>query len=293
MPGDRSSKPSKQSVLAVKKAGQSNVETADILEELEEIKQSLQGTLTKVDLEKSMSCLVKHSDLKEIVTTIVNQLLTTFRDTLAKELDDKLRERTGILYDRIDGMAIENENLRERLRSKDKTIEALEEKVLDSDKRSMEALRQANYNEQYSRKHNIRVLSYPEKRDEDLSHDFINLVRKDLKVDVLPEEITAIHRIPGKQNLPRPVIVKFKNTEVKSRIMRQKKNLKEVVKFHDDITHRNIGLMSRLKRSEKFHSVWFFNDSVYAKTSTEGRKIRFDIFDNIEEKMKQHGKVRV
>ena len=225
--------------------------------------------------------------MKDIVTSIVNQLLTSFKESVLKEFDDKLRERTGKLYDKIDGLAIENENLRERIRSKDKLIEQLDEKVCDAERRSIEALKQANYNEQYSRKHNIRVVNYQEKTNEDLQKDFIKLLKDDLEVDVSPDEIVAIHRIPGKNDQPRPVIVKVKNTEVKSRIMRQRKKLKKDTKFHDDITARNLGLMSRLYKSEKFHSVWSFNDSVYAKKSKEGKRIRFDIFDNIEEKLRQ------
>ena len=167
-------------------------------------------------------------------------------------------------------------------------IVELEEKVCDADRRSTEALKQANYNEQYSRKHNIRVVNYPEKTGEDLQNDFIELVKKDLEVEVLPEEIVAIHRIPGNKDLPKPVIVKVRNTEVKSRIMRQKKKLNDEIKFHDDITSRNLGLMSRLYKSEKFHSVWYFNDGVYAKRTKEGKRIRFDIFDDIEEKIRHY-----
>ncbi|KAJ8301255.1 hypothetical protein KUTeg_020242 [Tegillarca granosa] len=99
----------------------------------------------------------------------------------------------------------------------------------------------------------------------------------------------AIHRIPGKAGFPRPVIVKIK-TEVKSRIIRKRKDLKGDVRFYDDITQGNLGPMPRLTKSEKIHSVWFFNDSVYAKETKVGHRIKFDIFDNIEEKLKQKGR---
>ena len=47
----------------------------------------------------------------------------------------------------------------------------------------------------------------------------------------------------------------MRNTDVKIQIMRQKKNLTKDVKFHDDITQRNLGLMARLKNTEKFGSI--------------------------------------
>jgi hypothetical protein len=37
------------------------------------------------------------------------------------------------------------------------------------------------------------------------------------------------------------------------------------VKFHDDITQRNLGLMARLKNTEKFENVWFYNCNVKKK----------------------------
>jgi hypothetical protein len=65
---------------------------------------------------------------------------------------------------------------------------------------------------------------------------------------------------------------------VKIQIVRQKKKplFTKDVKFHDDITQRNLGLMARLKNTEKFENVWFYNCNVYAKP--EGKsKIRYDL----------------
>jgi predicted RNase H-like nuclease (RuvC/YqgF family) len=42
----------------------------------------------------------------------------------------------GKMQDQIDSFAIENENLKERLRDKDKKMESLEEKLNDADRRS-------------------------------------------------------------------------------------------------------------------------------------------------------------
>ena len=61
-----------------------------------------------------------------------------------------------------------DENLKERLRDKDKKIDSLEEKLNDADRRSFDALKLGNHNEQYSRKHNIRMLNFPERKDENL-----------------------------------------------------------------------------------------------------------------------------
>jgi hypothetical protein len=63
-----------------------------------------------------------------------------------------------------------------------------------------EAIRMCNYNEQYSRKFNIKIMNYLKKEGEDLRSDFINKIAKEkLKVTIQPDEIQAIHRIRGKE----------------------------------------------------------------------------------------------
>ena len=66
-----------------------------------------------------------------------------------------MKEQTGKMQDQIDSFAIENENLKERLRDKDKKMDSLEEKLNDADRRSVDALKLGNHNEQYSRKQNV------------------------------------------------------------------------------------------------------------------------------------------
>ena len=71
--------------------------------------------------------------------------------------------------------------------------------------------------------------------------------------------------------------------------MRKRKELKNDIKFYDDITQRNLGLMARFQKSKQFEGVWFYNDSVYGKTS-DWTQYKFDIFDNISERLKQKGR---
>ena len=50
-----------------------------------------------------------------------------------------------------------------------------------ADRRSVDALKLGNHNEQYSRKHNIRMLNFPERKDENLREDFVKLVNTEVK----------------------------------------------------------------------------------------------------------------
>lgn len=256
-----------------------NVDIMTIHSDLKEIKTTLQDTVKRSDIDQ----LVTQKDLKELVTTIVQSLLGNLRE----EFDAKLRERTGKLQDEVDSLNFENNNLKERLRQKDKQLEELKESVEDCKNRSIDAIKLGNYNEQYSRKHNIRMVNYPERKDENLRDKFVQIVNEDLKVNIESSDVIAIHRIPGKKGDIRPVIVKVRNTEMKIDIMRNKKGLKNGVKFHDDITQRNLGLLTRLGQKQDLDNSWFYNCSVYGKLKNSKHKIKFDLFDNIDEKIQK------
>ncbi|VDI46843.1 Hypothetical predicted protein [Mytilus galloprovincialis] len=121
-----------------------------------------------------------------------------------------------------------------------------------------------------------------------VKRDFKNRIVKDtLKVTIRPDEIQAIHRIPGKQGEHRPVIVKILNSEVKYRIMREKKNMPKQCTFRlvDDVTKSNMELITRLRDSDQLDSAWYFNCAVYGKTEV-ARRLKFDIFDDIAKRLK-------
>ena len=56
---------------------------------------------------------------------------------------------------------------------------------------------QSNYNEQYSRKNNIKVFNIKKRDKQNLREDFIDLVKKDLNVDLELRDVVAIHRLPS------------------------------------------------------------------------------------------------
>ncbi|CAG2215194.1 unnamed protein product [Mytilus edulis] len=157
------------------------------------------------------SCLVQQKDLTDTVTNIVKELLSTFEKNLSEKIEAKVRETTGKIKDQVDSLMIDNENLRERMKTKDKTIETLEEQVSDNNKRAIEAIKLGNYNEQYSIKRNIRILNYPESPNEVLIDEFVNMAKTDLKVDIKPDDVQEIYRIQGKEGHTKPVIVKVRN----------------------------------------------------------------------------------
>ena len=86
----------------------------------------------------------------------------------------------------------------------------------------------ANFNEQYSRKNNIKIMNWEEgDNDKDLRKGLRKKLNEKAKVVVKSEEIVAIHRIPGKAGETCPVLVKFVNSECKVRVMKNRKDLRK------------------------------------------------------------------
>ena len=70
--------------------------------------------------------------------------------------------------------------------------------------------------------------------------------------------------------------------------MRQRPVVKETgYRLSDDVTKQTSDLIQRLNDTEGIYQAWFFNGSVYALTSENGRRLKFDIHDDIYAKLKE------
>ncbi|CAC5382884.1 unnamed protein product [Mytilus coruscus] len=235
-----------------------DIELSNLHHDLDSIKESLEGVVKRTDLEKALNNIVRKDDLETIVTSIVTKLV----DSMKKEIEGNLKDKTNKQTKAVEELLKENDGLRELIASQRKMIYELQINVKDNEIIAKQALQMSNYNQQYSRKFNI-------------------------KVTIRPEEIQAIHRIPGKQGEHRPVIVKLLNSEVKYRIMREKINMPKQYTFRlvDDVTNCHMELITRLLDSGQLDSAWYFNFAVYGKTEA-GRRLKFDIYDDIDKRLK-------
>ena len=97
-----------------------------------------------------------------------------------------------------------------------------EKKNYETEKIAKQGLQTANQNEQYSRKNNVKILNIEEEGHEDET-TLINTVGDLLQtqgVTIRPESIIAIHRIPSKSGTIKPVLVKFRNNNDKTKVMK-------------------------------------------------------------------------
>ena len=282
------SNPSKRTFSEVSSDSNTSLDIYSIInfkKGLDEIKFSLRDLTTKDDLNEVTKDLVKQSDLENFVNDIVKKLFSKFESSLEKKLNDKLAKFQNEVQEKMEALTIENENLKKNIEMNISCMSKLKHEMAETQKIAKENSISSNYNEQYSRKNNIKVYNLPKKEKQNLRQDFIKMVKDDLKVELDERDVVAIHRLPADRE-PRPVIVRLFNSDVKRSLMRVRRDLKNKVKFVDDVTRRNMGLIHRLEETGHFESVWYFNCGVYGRTP-RGLQLKFGLYDDIEYRLRQ------
>ena len=264
-----SSSKEESSDISIDELGMINSQLLDLVEEIKIVREDLKMVMKRDDM---------IAFIKETVTKIVNDLTENMDVTISMKVEDKTKE----LKDRMSQMEKENTQLSNQLKELKNEMKDLK----DADIRSKAALSRANFNEQYSRKNNVKIMNLEEKgdeTDEKLMREVCELFQTK-QVDISPEKVLAVHRIPGKAGQPKPVLVKLINNSEKTKIMRKRSLFKTSGnRLVDDVTKLNAALIQRLNEHEAIEQAWYFNGFVYARAKSSPRKYKFDIFDEVEE----------
>ncbi|KAK3097169.1 hypothetical protein FSP39_007070 [Pinctada imbricata] len=246
------------------------------------------------DLDEIKSKLVTKGDIQTIVTSIVKEMLLEAKNVMQKEMEEFKSQQEEVksqLNERIDKLEKQNIDLREELARKSKSMREMEINVNQTSKIAKKAESKANFNEQYSRKTNIKIYGVTEKERENTKLIVCQMLKEVAEVQLEENEIIATHRIPaGKPGLPRPIILKVKNSEIKSRIMKQRSKVKSYghgLRLADDVTELNIQLLKRLSAHHQIEQAYYFNGYVYGRVKGGSKRLRFDIHTDIDKKIKK------
>ena len=255
-----------------------------IMSELSEIKAEIKETIKKADL-----------------TALVTELVDARVQKTEDKFNDKMKQmetKYGKLKDDYDQLNVRHNALKETLAKNQGETRELKAMAETAFSMAQSAEGKANYNEQYSRKSNIKIYGVKENEKEKTADRVIELLESEVEVNLKKEEIVAVHRIPGKKGETRPILLKVQNTEVKSRIMKKRSDFKKKVvgcRLADDVTKLNSDLIQRLNLQEGIEQAWYFNGSVYGSViqgENKFERVQFDIHDNLREKIKKHAKAK-
>ncbi|XP_052264474.1 uncharacterized protein PF3D7_1120000-like [Dreissena polymorpha] len=237
-----------------------------------------------MDLREDLKSVVKKEEIEECVTRVMTGIEARIVKDIEKLVDRKVQE----VKEKVDSLEFKYQSLQEHVTQLGKQhaeqLESIEIQMTKTHDLAKEANKKANYNEQYSRKNNVKIMDVKIDGDES-SETLITKVSNlfnNQGVILEKQDIMAIHRIPGRKGSTKPVLIKLMNNQVKSNLMKKRKAMKEAGnRIADDVTKLNSGLISRLTLHHNIDSAWFFNGSVYGQTTRQER-VKFDIYDNID-----------
>lgn len=263
-----------------------------IQQDIKEVKMELQKTIKDDKLESLVSSIVKR-----IVEQNNKKIETKIKDEINKrceELEKCYNTKIVKMENNIENLEKDVETLREKLASTNKELRESKQVLHKTEIVSREAMKLSNQNEQYSRKYNFKIVGVTENDEENTWKLVKKFLKEKANVELDDQEIIAAHRIPGRKDQPRPIIVKVLNTNIKARVMKKRSDVKKLghgMKLVDDVTRPNTELITALLKHPEITSAWYFNGSVYGKLSNE-RRVKFDIFDDIDAKVQSNLKGR-
>ena len=211
-------------------------------------------------------------DTEEIMQTLLR--MEKKYDAGQKEI----KVMQGKILDRLTNLEKEMETMKKDLESSKEVIALTKEKV-------SEVGEQVHHNfchgqdlqflidkhEQYSRKNSIRIRDVKEERDEDIEAVTINVLKSELNLDIEPREIDIVHRVGRFDKKPRAILVKFMSHKSKEKIMRVKKNCKNI-KIHEDLAPGIKKIFDQLSFGRRLYDI----ESVW---TIDGR-IKYRLFGN-------------
>ena len=197
--------------------------------------------------------LMNRDEIKDFISETVESVMKSITTNIQKLISEKVEEKTKEkkdLEERMKSLEYEKDCLKDRLAKAENSLLAQKDRLAECEKIALASAQRSNYNEQYSRENNVKILNIPERASETeqtLTEQVCTILLSKGNVDLDTDNIIAIHRIPGMTGSPQPVLLKLKNNSVKSSIMKQRKTMKEAgFRLVDDVTKLNTGLIGRL-----------------------------------------------
>ena len=129
--------------------------------------------------------------------------------------------------------------------------------------------KQADQQEQYSRRNCLLVHGIKEVRGKATDDIIIETISQNLDIDIAPHNIKRSHRSsqsrqPGEK--PHPVIVKFVRCNDRTKIFRNKKKLKgKKISITESLTASRMEKLKEARELHDFCNVWTNNDKIFCK----------------------------
>lgn len=139
--------------------------------------------------------------------------------------------------------------------------------------------------EQYSRKSSVRLFNVEEKQDERVEEAVITKLKEEIGVEVESADIDIVHRIGRREDdRPRAILVKFLCHKTKEKIMKRKREAKNI-RIVEDLApgiKRLFNYVNSLRSSSNLESVWTIDGRVKFKFCGNHRTFEIRCFADLD-----------
>jgi len=233
------------------------------------------------------------ADLENIVQKAVAAAVEVIRQEFSNRL--------SVIEGRLDAVESKLDDMMSTSIGQSSTVDESLVKELEAVKRmSRDSVLQANDNEQYSRRNNLRIKGLELKKDCSTQECIIAVVeflRLQMHCRVDAENIDIAHPVKRKADstpdrdqqrsrtgvMEPTVLVRFHSRAVRDNVMRERRILKgSKYAVSEDLTTLNVQTLNRLKNNSSVDKTWSWNGKLYALLKN-GNKMAVRPFQSLQE----------
>lgn len=153
-----------------------------------------------------------------------------------------------------------------------KVIEALRQEIRDTKEEIAEIRTEVDNIQQYARRNALIFRGIPEEAEEDTDNLVLDIIRKNLSLNISINEISRSHRLgrpqkpqPGQPTKPRGIIVKFISYRARAAVFRVKKMLEgSGITVTEHLTSTRQALLKEAVGKYGQHQVWTIDGRIMA-----------------------------
>ena len=164
-------------------------------------------------------------------------------------------------------------------RKKEEKINELEENSRKMDKKMNDLNRVIDRQEQYSHRNCILLHGVKESENEDTDTVVTETLNELLLEKLTDIDIDRSHRIgrlkKGKQS--RPIIIKFARYNIRNRVFKNKKKLKDTgISITESLTQKRMQMLTKARNEFLFKNVWTQDGKILVKSDDNTIKVYYD-----------------
>ena len=153
----------------------SEVSPNSSVEELSVMHHTLDGLTDDVKgIRDSLKNILTKNEMEEFIQSTVKTIISDLNENMEMTISTKVEEKTKEISHKLTSVEKENEGLKKDLVSLKNQLNAQSKKIEESNKISKDALCKGNYNEQYSRKNNIKIMDVPMTKAHETEADLLH-----------------------------------------------------------------------------------------------------------------------